>query len=332
MFQYIEESARELRHTPKVLSPPLHMSAGAAAAATVDASSGTPVDSEATRNETRHVAPRPVESARIKVAVVGHENTGKTALVRHLTGSTFLALYTATINVDYRSVQRSTDRDDIVVTLMYSDCGGSQRFGQAVSQQLRFADIILVVFDLASVGQPDYAEYVRYIIRGKAEHARIVLVGTHLDLLPHEIDGRDEVVARVKLLHLIHESIVQMVHMWKVFTVSSKTGEGMDDLSKTLAEMCTTCSSYVEAMTYATRQTARLDVASARSCEEEQQQRPEDGTTNVRTPKDDDDDDGDRYLLISLVQRRGTRATVACGRLAAVNEAARAQADKDSDT
>jgi len=106
------------------------------------------------------------------------------------------------------------------------------------------ADAVLVVFDLSATMLCDYRELISSMRSAADDTAPIILIGTHVDRLPPTVDGRDEAIARAMKRHNIIDDVEARAYAGRIYVVSAKTGEGIDELREALELIRTTRPAY----------------------------------------------------------------------------------------
>ena len=150
---------------------------------------------------------------KIKVTLLGEQNTGKTSIIIRLMREIFKRT-DATIGATYASYKN----DDIIYDLW--DTAGSERFMALTPMYYRGSDIIVLVYDLSNLSSMDKVKFFLNRIREelKKEYA-IILVGNKLDL----IDNKDNIRNPLKDEHNID-----------FVCISAKTGENFADFKEIL--------------------------------------------------------------------------------------------------
>jgi 50S ribosomal subunit-associated GTPase HflX len=178
-----------------------------------------------------------VETARIKIAVVGYTRSGKTSVVSRLVAAGFTSSYSATLGVDYKTADHaSCDDTNVHTSTIFADIGGDARYVYLEDQQVEHADAVILVFNLWWQGEmDDYGAKIKKLQKVAPVSTPIVLVGTHLDRLHHPIDGQDAEIAHAKAQHAIDKGAEASAFAGKTYLVSCKTNDGFDDLQMALA-------------------------------------------------------------------------------------------------
>ena len=201
-----------------------------------------------------------INEARVRVVVVGYSGAGKTSLVHCLVhGTSPPPRPMATVGIDWKTKNYDANEDRVRVTAMFCDCGGQSRFGSLRHQSASTADVILLVMDLSNKEVCSYREEA-YMFRKLAPTAPIILVGTHADRIPPEVDGRDEFVAGCMKRHDILEETQARMYANKIFVVSSVSQEGIPDLEEALEHVYTLQASYQDAFRESAARSGTLHV------------------------------------------------------------------------
>ena len=243
-----------------------------------------------------------VEETRVRVAVVGCDGHGKTALVTRLCNATFSRSRTPTIGVDYQNKMYDADDDGVSVNAIFSDCSGQERFGSVRNSHIVTSDVVLLVLDLSSEHGVSY-HVLASDIRKLAVTSPIVLVGTHADLLPLDTDSRKRAIVSCLTHHGITERTQALMHAAELFAVSNKTGDGFDELEQALCDIYTTRMQYHHALVEVAHVEARTQLA-----------RADDGSATGTAPQRHND-----HTLVSAVRTNecDVPLTMARGALAA---------------
>ena len=158
-----------------------------------------------------------------KVTVIGESNCGKTSITLRLTENKYSGEERITIGGSFRKKTFTVSNDQRIDIHIWDTCGEEQ-FRSIVRQYLRGSTCVIVVFDVSNresfIGL-DY--WLREVTNTIKDEVPIIIVESKIDL-PRMISN-DEV-----------ESLCDN-NNYEHFQVSSKTGEGINELFQRAAEL-----------------------------------------------------------------------------------------------
>jgi small GTP-binding protein len=151
-----------------------------------------------------------------KVVVIGPQGAGKTSLITRLRCNTFVDRCPPTIGACFQCLIATNEYSE-PLNIGVWDCSGQERFNAFLPQYIRGADVVLICLNTNSIEELD--RYLRYC-REYGSQSRVIVVVTQSDLKKP------------------CESFITYVTSQKIplFTTSSLTGEGIDELWKVITE------------------------------------------------------------------------------------------------
>jgi len=168
---------------------------------------------------------------KLKLVTLGEISSGKTSIVQRLLHDKF-AVSESTVGASFFTYDYNNIRYEIW------DTAGSERFMALAPIYFRNADIVLLVFDLSAINLfNDYHtgfEKVEFYLKKLQEDMhmkrfKIIIIGTKSDLVTLETLENIKNAARIKI-NAIDNDVTNFVY------ISSKTGDGYDNLRKNLFE------------------------------------------------------------------------------------------------
>ena len=118
----------------------------------------------------------------IKVAILGDEKSGKTALVQQLTGGKFSAEYrkTSAISLSKKRVMKK-DHHDILLEI--SDFGGDKKYEASMPSYLYEANTVVIVWDITNQTSFNRAnDYFKLAKASVPKHCKFIFVANKNDL------------------------------------------------------------------------------------------------------------------------------------------------------
>lgn len=162
---------------------------------------------------------KPIYSAELKLVLLGESSVGKSSIVSRLTTGQFQK-NNATIGAAFTTKTIRVENDTMIkqVKLEIWDTAGQERYRSLAPMYYRKTDVALVVFDVTdkntmSKAQSWIDELNSYVEQEEAENLIIKIVGNKIDLSPQLLEYDME---------------------W--FPVSAKTGQGIENLFRLIAE------------------------------------------------------------------------------------------------
>ncbi|MFW9799910.1 MAG: Rab family GTPase [Candidatus Thorarchaeota archaeon] len=171
-----------------------------------------------------------------KVALLGDPAVGKTSLFNRYTKDFFSRDYRVTIGAQFAVESENTKHG--IVKLQVWDLASGHRFQTVLPTYLRGSKAVVLVYDLTRKSTlfniPRYVE----MVKSACESPILYLVGNKLDLVVHDEQVRRTVYRED--IEAATEYISELQRKFKLDSVlsymSAKTGEGVKDLFKELAE------------------------------------------------------------------------------------------------
>lgn len=157
-----------------------------------------------------------------KVSVVGRSGVGKSSCVLRIMRGTFDNNHESTIGAAFFS-KRITTTNLSVINLEFWDTAGQERYHSLIPMYTRGANIVILCIDDSNLQNliNDFKVY-------KLDNldARIIVVITKIDTPMFNRDSFDKIVRYCKDLE------------FPIYFISSKTGEGIEELTKSLIAEC----------------------------------------------------------------------------------------------
>ena len=163
---------------------------------------------------------QPVE---YKIVFVGESGVGKTSIINRYYFGSFNENNEATIGTGYVKVNVKLENKQVTLNLW--DTAGQEKYANLVPIYVRDSNLIVLCFDLTNPqslsGVQSYYQKLREHI---PDEVPVIICGNKTDLCNSQNDGRD-------------------VHAWAMnsnmhsFSVSAKTGQGIDDMFHDVAEL-----------------------------------------------------------------------------------------------
>ena len=124
----------------------------------------------------------PVEDLlKLKLIVVGNQNTGKSCILNRFVNETFEENYQATIGLDFQS-KNITIHDQDVRLILY-DTAGQEKFRSLIPMYIREAQIILFIYDVSDRESFDsIPKWIQDVLDVKNTEPVLVLIGNKIDL------------------------------------------------------------------------------------------------------------------------------------------------------
>ena len=191
----------------------------------------------------------PFVNISLNVVVSGTVAVGKSSLIKRIANGSFDSIgASSTIGVDYVTKNLVTAKNVLLRTI-YTDLAGQERFRSVCSQCYRGVCAVLVVFDVSLDILIQPTEDVGYWIDQSLLHAGpsvpVLIVANKMDMV-HDSDRNLKVQG-------ITPEVVQRGYSGKVFYVSAKTGEGIEELEREIRRVEETTAVYQQAATDAAR-------------------------------------------------------------------------------
>ena len=183
----------------------------------------------------------------LSVVVSGTVAVGKSSIIKRNTkGTSGGAGTSATVCVDYGRKNLVTAKN-VVIGTTYTDLAGQERFRSVCSQFYRGVCAVLVVFDASLDGPTQPTEDVGYWIDQSLMHAGpsvpVFIVANKMDIVRNpDLEAQG-----------ITPAVVERGYSGKVFYVSAKTGEGIEELEREIRHVEEMTAVYQEAATEAAR-------------------------------------------------------------------------------
>ncbi|EDR23078.1 hypothetical protein, conserved [Entamoeba dispar SAW760] len=149
----------------------------------------------------------------LKVLLIGDSGVGKTALLRQYCDQKFSEDVSSTIGVDYRT--KRVNFGDKTITLQLWDTAGQERFRNITTSYYRGSQGILIVYDVSNFDSLKQVTYWIGELKKENVDGMIFLVGNKIDVIDSLTKEHEDIIKTINLPH---------------FTVSAKTGEGVQDL------------------------------------------------------------------------------------------------------
>jgi small GTP-binding protein len=162
-----------------------------------------------------------VEVSVYKVPFIGDANVGKTSMIARFTTNRFVESSSATVAMSNVHVQLTFGQEQFSVNIW--DTAGQERYRSIVPLYTRGADMIVLVFSLASLDS--FRGLDRWLSQIRTEmqlQCPIVVCGNKTDLEPRvdKTDGRNWAKA----------------HSCSILFTSARSGENVPDLFRLIAE------------------------------------------------------------------------------------------------
>lgn len=160
-----------------------------------------------------------------KIVVLGDSTVGKSSILHYFKNKLFIKDIETTIGCDFFS--RNVTVEDKTVKLLCWDCSGQEIFRSFTQNFLRGASVILIVYDVTSIGSFNNLKIWLDETEARPE-AKIVICGNKLDLK-----------SKIKSLDYISELkntfINKEIHYFGA--VSAKLGTNIEELFKFIAKL-----------------------------------------------------------------------------------------------
>ncbi|CDR97153.1 Ras family protein, putative [Babesia bigemina] len=163
-----------------------------------------------------------VSSQRIKIVLLGEQNTGKTSIVTRFVYDHFVPAYAATIGIDFLS--KVVTVNGKTMRLQLWDTAGQERFRTLMPSYIRDSSAAIVVYDITSRESFDkVGDWIKDIKELRGDKAVIVLVGNKTDLLDKRKVSYDEGEEQAKKFGCLF------------CETSAKNGDNINDLFNPIA-------------------------------------------------------------------------------------------------
>ena len=157
------------------------------------------------------------EIPKYKLIFLGDQSVGKSCILNRFMNDTFTEEYQATIGLDFQSKNVQIDGQDI--HLLLYDTAGQEKFRSLIPMYTRDANIILLVYDIASKDSFDHLpDWIHDLSNVKFDEVIFALVGNKNDLEEQRQVSKDEGLKFAEENNYIFEEI------------SAKTGDGFSEL------------------------------------------------------------------------------------------------------
>ena len=159
----------------------------------------------------------PVNDFFIKIVTIGDSNAGKTSLAQKYVDNTFNHAHMSTVSINY--ITKNIFNEGKHISLRIWDTAGQERYRSITLNYYRGADAILLVFDVTNRDSyKNIGNWIKKIEECCHEKIIKILVGNKIDLVSERIVSYKEIREYADELN------------WDYFEISSKTGEGLDNL------------------------------------------------------------------------------------------------------
>lgn len=175
--------------------------------------------------------------AKVGILLAGYSGSGKTSLVQSMkSGKGIVATTAPTVGNDVVQKEQLYEKENINLKLTYHDVSGEQHSRSVRNWFAAASQVIILVLNLDDKRFFSYREQFEEL-RTLAELAPIFLVATKVDLLSIDLDERARQISDCLQRHDVSEITQGMMHAGKVYVVSSRTREGMDELESDLEQV-----------------------------------------------------------------------------------------------
>jgi len=165
-------------------------------------------------------------SSECKVVILGDASVGKTSITMRYAKNEFKDAYNNTIGAQFQQPKISLKNGNILKVNLW-DTAGEEKFRSMLSMYYKEAKGVIIAYDIGSRESFDNAE--KWLVtlgeHIKKEDAVLYLVGNKKDLSPAEKKVDTETAKTFAETHGMHFG-----------EVSAKTGDGVNDVFKNLAE------------------------------------------------------------------------------------------------
>ncbi|KAI5192351.1 Ras-related protein Rab-1A [Nematocida minor] len=168
------------------------------------------------------------EYALFKILVVGSSGVGKTCLLLRYTDSIYKETYGTTIGVDFK--MKNIEIDGKMVKLQLWDTAGQERFRTITSSYYRNANGILLVFDITDADSFNDLKGWISEIRNNISSTIVISV------LCNKIDSEKNTVTDEEMDNFVSKYKTDTLRIIGYTKVSAKTGEGVSEAFKEIAE------------------------------------------------------------------------------------------------
>ncbi|KAH0788713.1 small GTP-binding protein [Histomonas meleagridis] len=161
-----------------------------------------------------------------KVVLVGSSGVGKTSLVQKYHENNFSGEVQPTVGAAYVRCKIMIDEEN-EVTINIWDTAGQEKFQSLIPLYLRNANACIFVFDMSLKDPLAELQKLNELVTNNVDpDCLIFMAGNKIDLIDEQ--GKEQ---KIKL---IQES--SKINQCKFFMTSAKTGDGVDQLFKNIAE------------------------------------------------------------------------------------------------
>ena len=166
--------------------------------------------------------------AGISILLLGNSQVGKSSVIRAFKGEAFLFGNSATVGVDMKSRIIRLDNREVDVNLTLWDAAGQNTFQTVVHSFYRRADCYVLVFDITDVQTfEDVDRWVKSLEDNTGPAKMFVLMGNKTDL-----DKPSNIPMSEIETYFCNSKIFD-----RMFMVSAKNGEGIEDAFYEIADM-----------------------------------------------------------------------------------------------
>ena len=169
-----------------------------------------------------------IETLIFKVIIVGNANCGKSALLNRITGRIFDNSYCMTIGVDFASKKIELNRggEKINIKLQIWDTAGQESFRSITRSYYREAAGVIIVYDLTNLqSYESLTQWIEDVEYYCSKNTTVIISGNKMDMNNIRVKNFDEVTSFCKDKNMLY------------IENSSKSGENVDKLFNTLAEL-----------------------------------------------------------------------------------------------